>query len=114
MYAFMVNFRRTWFTARDDCKNKGGTLVVILNESQQHFLQKMMSSINVHMDVWIGLSAQPKSDYIWVSGKCFFLRKLSMLANEPRHEKACLQSLRPGKTQTQPAQLMGLAKILKF
>ena len=43
----MVNFRRTWFTARDDCKSKGGTLVVILNESQQHFLQKMMSSINV-------------------------------------------------------------------
>ena len=54
----MVNFRRTWFAARDDCKSKGGTLVVILNESQQHFLLQMMSSINVYMNVWIGLSVQ--------------------------------------------------------
>ena len=47
--------------------------------------------------------------FFWFIWRC----RSNMIIYEPRHEKTCLQGLRPGKTNW-PAQPQKLARVLKF
>ncbi|XP_043988479.1 hepatic lectin-like [Gambusia affinis] len=53
----------SWNKAREDCRNKGGDLVVINNDDEQNFV--LTISVN---SPWIGLSEETEGSWKWVDG----------------------------------------------
>ncbi|XP_076451855.1 uncharacterized protein LOC143287619 [Babylonia areolata] len=68
-YQFVLDHLREFGTAENECRARGGHLVIIRDLATQNFLYNTLRQ-DFHYDdiVWIGLFEQWLGDYVWVDG----------------------------------------------
>jgi len=70
-YQFVIHHHQDWAHANNDCRNKGGNLVVIHNSQEQNFMMTQLAALNFRGNgVWIGLhDERHQRVFSWVTGK---------------------------------------------
>lgn len=70
-YEFKVNQHRHFWPASKDCKNRGGSLVIINSSDVNDFLYEHLSKYGVrYEETWIGLFySSVRKTYVWLDGR---------------------------------------------
>ncbi|KAH3753415.1 hypothetical protein DPMN_188051 [Dreissena polymorpha] len=68
-YQFVIFQEKYWVDARNDCNNKGGSLVIIKDQQTQQFIMASLGYLgNSKQGIWIGLSDSRKElQWEWVN-----------------------------------------------
>ncbi|KAK0060017.1 macrophage mannose receptor 1, partial [Biomphalaria pfeifferi] len=61
---YMSNENKSWTTARDFCRAKGGDLASINSEEENNFVMNLQSQKMIR-DIWIGLNKKFRDTYVW-------------------------------------------------
>ena len=62
--------RRTWDSAEQDCRSKGGHLLQIGTLQEETYIQMFFSQVDMQHVVWIGLHGNGYKDiFSWISGE---------------------------------------------
>ncbi|XP_066518035.1 CD209 antigen-like protein A isoform X1 [Hoplias malabaricus] len=62
-YYYILEWTKTWSKAREDCREKGGDLLIINSKEEQEFINKQ------GINTWIGLTdAEKEGEWKWVDG----------------------------------------------
>ena len=75
-----VNERKTWYASKEDCRLKGGMLIVIDEQSIQQFVVQSINSLRWTDDgVWIAATDnQRHSHWKWLTGALLILLLLML------------------------------------
>ncbi|KAL4221013.1 C-type lectin (CTL) or carbohydrate-recognition domain (CRD) [Mactra antiquata] len=70
-YEFVIYQQKYWSDARNDCKSKGGDLIVIPDAETQNFVIMTLQDLrNSHDGIWLGLSDRKHElHWEWVNGE---------------------------------------------
>uniref|UniRef100_A0A674E3J5 C-type lectin domain family 10 member A-like n=1 Tax=Salmo trutta TaxID=8032 RepID=A0A674E3J5_SALTR len=66
---FFSAYRASWYTARDSCRSMNATLLILTNEEEWGFVNRM----SVGRSFWLGLSDERTGEWEWVNGSPYIM-----------------------------------------
>lgn len=64
-----IAVRKTWHSADQDCRRKGGHLLQIRDPQEESYIQTFLTRVDSQHAIWIGLHDQGHEEsFTWTSG----------------------------------------------
>lgn len=70
----LVESRRSWVDAEQDCRQRGGHLAHIANADEQNAIHQIVEQYHSEHGVWIGLhDRDDEEQFVWTSGNVLYM-----------------------------------------
>lgn len=93
-----VKTKRTWFSARDDCRDWGGELATVTSQALNKYLLKYMKSRGPFCSGWIGYSDFVKEgNFVWTGSSSSKYTNWNKYEPNGKTEENCVHILPSGK-----------------
>uniref|UniRef100_A0A4W5LRP3 C-type lectin domain-containing protein n=1 Tax=Hucho hucho TaxID=62062 RepID=A0A4W5LRP3_9TELE len=76
---FFSAYRASWYTARDSCRSMDATLLILTDEEEWGFVNRM----SVGRTFWLGLSDERTGEWEWVNGSPYIMDQSKWMPGQP-------------------------------
>ncbi|XP_038845993.1 C-type lectin domain family 10 member A-like isoform X3 [Salvelinus namaycush] len=76
---FFSAYRASWYTARDSCRSMDATLLILTDEEEWVFVNRMSAS----RIFWLGLSDERTGEWEWVNGSPYIMDQSKWMPGQP-------------------------------